>query len=542
MPGWPTVDRAGDHRLADALRRGDHGAPAELYDAYGVRLHDYACSLTGDGHSAAGAVHDALVTAYGRVDRLKDEARLRAWLYALTRVQVMARLAHRSGAPVRGVAEPSVDEPDDPELAALVYDALGEMDRLDRETLELSLRHGLTPAEAGTVLGLTSRQTATRLRRSRDHLENAAAAVILARVGRAHCPDLSAMLDSWEGPLTPLLRRRLSRHIGGCEVCTEGRHGKVAGERLLDKIPVAFPPLSLRRRFIATCLAPERGEARTLIMDRGESFDRDGFPVLAGHRSRRRSRRLAPVVIAGACVLAGTGAVIVANAASGGTMFQGAPSATQDAGVSAVPTPGRTETEPAEPDDLQDGPEDAGDPTPERTPAADPRPSRATPRPAATGATTRPATTRTRRPAAGARLSAGCPGDLDGSARVGLRARNAAVVWNASASTGLDVFPSAGSIRAGGSVAVWVTVDDPDTAGGGTVSFTSNGGRVSCRLSWDGRSQVSEPPSTGGPTRSPESTPQPNNPPGNPPGDPPDDFPDDSSATTALAESPAGLE
>ncbi|NUW36497.1 hypothetical protein HTZ77_34585 [Nonomuraea sp. SMC257] len=516
--------------MADALRRGDHGAPADLYDAYGVRLHDYACSLTGDGHSAAGAVHDALVTAYGRADRLRDETRLRAWLYALTRVQVMARLAHRSGVPVQGVAAPSVDEPDDPELAALVHDALSEMGRLDREALELSLRHGLTAHEAGSVLGLTSRRAATRLRRSRDHLENAAAAVVLARVGRAHCPDLSAMLDSWEGPLTPLLRRRLSGHIGGCEVCTEGRHRKVAAERLLDKVPVRFPPLSLRRRMIATCLAPERGEARTLILERGDSFDRDGFPVVPGHRPRRRPRRLAPVVIAGACVLVVTGAVIVANAAGDDSAFRAAPSA------SAVPTPPRQTgeqpeeqaQEPAEDpaEDLADGPETGPGPTPGRsaTPTASARP---TPRAVVTAATTRPATSR--RPMASARLSAVCPGALDGSAKVGLRARNASVAWSASVTSGLDVFPSSGSIRAGGSVAVWVTVSDPDTAGGGTVSFASNGGRASCRLSWEGRAEVSEPP-TGEPTRLPDDTPSPDDPQGASP------------AGTALAESLTGQE
>ncbi|MEV0198893.1 sigma-70 family RNA polymerase sigma factor [Nonomuraea sp. NPDC050691] len=508
--------------MADALRRGDHGAPADLYDAYGVRLHDYACSLTGDGHSAAGAVHDALVTAYGRADRLRDETRLRAWLYALTRVQVMARLAHRSGVPVQGVAAPSVDEPEDPELAALVHDALGEMGRVDREVLVLSLRHGLTAQEAGSVLGLTSRRAATRLRRSRDHLENAAAAVVLARVGRAHCPDLSAMLDSWEGPLTPLLRRRLSGHIGGCEVCTEGRHRKVSAERLLDKVPVAFPPLSLRRRMIATCLAPERGEARTLIMERGDSFDRDGFPVVPGHRPRRRPRRLAPVVIAGACVLTATGAVIVANAAADGGASRAAPSATPDA--SAVLPSEAPEEKPAE--DLVDGPETGPGPTPERT-TTPTETARPTPRAVVTTATTRPVTSR--RPGASARLSAVCPGALDGSAKVGLRARNASVVWSASVTSGLDVFPSGGSIRKGGSVAVWVTVSDPDTAGGGTVSFASNGGRVSCRLSWEGRPQVSAPPPTGEPTP-PEDTPSPDDPQGASP------------ASTALAESLTGHE
>src|SRR4029450_315655 len=83
-----------------------------------------------------------------------------------------------------------LEEPADPEMSAVVRESLGELGRQEREVLELSLRHELTGIEVGAILGLTSRQVGARLARARDHLENAAGAVILARVGRAHCPDL----------------------------------------------------------------------------------------------------------------------------------------------------------------------------------------------------------------------------------------------------------------------------------------------------------------------------------------------------------------
>ncbi|WP_162794795.1 RNA polymerase sigma factor, partial [Nonomuraea lactucae] len=138
MPGWPTVDRAGDQRLVDALRRGDADAPALLHDAYAERLYDYAYSLTREGNTAADAVHDALVTAHGRVDRLRETARVRAWLYALTRFQAVARLAHRSGGPARGtLPAPTLDDSADEELAALVREALGELGATGREVLGL---------------------------------------------------------------------------------------------------------------------------------------------------------------------------------------------------------------------------------------------------------------------------------------------------------------------------------------------------------------------------------------------------------------------
>jgi RNA polymerase sigma factor (sigma-70 family) len=487
VPGWPTVDRADDQELVDALRRADTDAPAKLYDSYGERLHDYAYALIEQREAAADAVHDALVTAQGCVERLREPVRLRAWLYALTRFQVRARMAHRN-TPVDGLPLPDPERQEDPELADLVRETLGELSGNEREVVELSLRHGLTPGEVGAVLGLTSRQAATRLGRARDHLEIAAAAVVLARTGRAHCPDLSAMVDSWEGPLTPLLRRRLSGHIGGCEVCTEGRHRQVSAVRLLDLVPVAFPPISLRRRVIDTCVNPERDQTRTLITDRGDSFDRTGFPVAVERRSRRRRpRRLAPVVLAGACVLAATGAMVVMNGreAANSTLSPAATPSTSPEEQTVTP-------EPALDDELT--PEPTPTPSPSRTSGS----ATPTARPPAGRPSRKPATAPTsgrRRTAPGARLGTSCPASIEDAAKIGLSARHASVSWIATASQGLDVFPASGSIRAGGSLAIWVTVTDPTAAGSGRVSFTSNGGTATCSLSWRGqRAPQSDPP------------------------------------------------
>ncbi|MEV5554629.1 sigma factor [Nonomuraea wenchangensis] len=511
MPGWPTVDRAADHELVEALRRADTDAPAALFDSYGERLHDYAYRLTGEPDLSADAVHDALVSAQGWIERLREPGRLRPWLYALTRSQIGARLAHR-GTPPQGPPLPDLDGEPDPELADLVHETLGELAGVDREVLELSLRHGLTPSEVGAVLALTSRQAAARLARARDHLEIAVAAVVLARTGRAHCPDLSAMVDSWEGPLTPLLRRRLSGHIGGCEVCGERRRGQVDGGRLLDLVPVGYPPLSLRRRVIETCVSPGQDQTRTLIVERGEGFDRAGFPVAGERRSRRRGpRRLAPVVLAGACMLAATGTVVVIN---GGEMadktslrFAPAPAAPAASAVPSVYEPPAYD----EPSAYDESPEPVPDqdgmtPSPEPSPSASRRPAPDR-RPAATRPTTRPATLpstpprraparNTRRPAPAPRLGASCPKAVDdGAAQIRLSARGAAVSWLATASQGLEVSPASGSIKAGGSVRVRVTVTAPEDGGDGRVSFTSNGGTSTCSLSWDGgRSDDAGPP------------------------------------------------
>ncbi|GAA3441535.1 hypothetical protein Pve01_23750 [Planomonospora venezuelensis] len=500
----------------EALRRADTQAPASLFDAYAERLNDYACSLLADRDGAAEAVHDALVTAQGRADLLQDAGRLRSWLYALVRSRCAARPRGGHGAAPPSLPLPAVDGHDDPrerELAALVHEVLGELGGQEREVLELSLRHDLGTGEVGAVVGLSSRQAAARLGRARDHLENAAAAVVLAKVGRAHCPDLSAMVDSWEGPLTPMLRRRLSGHIARCEVCTERRGRHVSAGRLLDMVPVVFPPLSLRRRVVETCVNPELDEVRAAIVEAGGPFDRTGFPVAGGSRPsgaagasgsrravrRRKPRRSVPVIVAAVCVLAATAGMITLTGldlSGGRTGTAEAAPGTEPAMITFAPpaepapsdtapteTPSAEESPPPEP--IAEGTRPAAT-VPVPAPGTDRRPSSRRPR------ATRPPTPRP----APARLAVSCPSDIgQGSGQIRLTAHNAVIEWSATASGGLVIQPARGRLRSGANGVIWVTSTGLAESGSGQVVFRSDGGGVSCAISWEApEPAASEPP------------------------------------------------
>jgi RNA polymerase sigma factor (sigma-70 family) len=504
VPGWPSTDRAYDQRLVEALRRVDAHAPAELYDAYAERLHDYACSLLDEPATATEAVHDALVSAHECVRRLAEPGRLRAWLYALTRFQCLTRAR---ATPPHGTSPPAPDpysdvypdqddgsyDTEDPELHDLVHEVSAELDRAERETLELSLRHNLAPAEVAAVLRLTSRQVTAQLGRARDQLENAAAAVLLARTGRAHCPDLSAMVDSWEGPLTPMLRRRLSGHVSGCEICVERKRRQVSAARLLDLVPPELPPLSLRRRVIDTCVSPDREQTRTLISRRNEHVDKAGFPIMVERRSRRRPRRMAPVLVAAGCVLAAAGVVIVLSGAGDHGPAGNAQAAPTDDGPPVFTfDPDSVPEEEAEQEEL---PDESPEPSRTRTPPAVPTtapPSRAT----GPSASRSPRASRRPAPEAGPRLSISCPGDLgeSGMGRIELAARGKAVAWSAKATGGVSVSPPRGSVRAGRGVGIWVTVADPGQPGAGRVFFRSASGNSSCVITWSGQDGAPDPP------------------------------------------------
>ncbi|WP_214104981.1 RNA polymerase sigma factor [Acrocarpospora catenulata] len=516
MPGWPNVGRADENRLLEALRQGDAHAPASLYDAYADRLTDYAYGQLRDLDAAADAVHDAMVTAQASANRLSEPGRLRAWLYALTRYQCVARAAGRTATGLTG-PQPGLEDAEDPELAAVVVDALGELSRPEREVLELSVRHGLSGGEVSVVLGLTTRQVGARLNRARDHLENAGAAVVLARVGRAHCPAVSAMLDSYEGPVGVALRRRLSKHISGCEVCVEGKQRHVSAGRLLDLVPIMFPPLSLRRRVVDTCVNPDRGETRVLIAGRSEKFDGEGFPVTAafpaqekrGRRAApRRSRRALPVVAALACAVAAAGTL---------------------AWAAGSEEPGKIKIEAMRPPSTQpllnptDGPlQDPAEETPEEpdtvaeTPESDPEPTarpQLSARPTSTVSQPRPTATKTRAPRPGApALSLSCPGDMGdtGGDVIWVSARNAAINWTATVTGGVSVSSTKGRLKAGATGRVTVNVEDPKSSGSATIAFRSAGGNPVCRVSWRGEDPGSPPngvPEPTPPVRTPTPTP-----------------------------------
>ncbi|GIH39123.1 hypothetical protein Mco01_21230 [Microbispora corallina] len=528
MPGWPDVGRADDHRLLEALRRGDSHAPSSLYEAYADRLADYACTLTPDPDAAADAVHDALVAAQACVDRLKEPVRLRAWLYALTRFHCAVRSRGRTGATGPTAVLSTAEESDDPSLAALVHEALAELGGNEREVLHLAVRHGLSTGEAASVLGLTSRQVSARLGRARDHLENAAAAIVLARVGRAHCPDLSALVDSgvgasWQdGPLGTALRKRLSRHIADCKICGEGRARHVSADRLLDLIPIAFPPLSLRRRVLDTSLNPEREGTRRAAVERA-GFDRRGFPVVPEGRSRRtrgraRRTRATPIMLAAACVFGTAGGLALVSGQAPASHLEAVripPTPPRD-DLGFGPSGGAQET-PPETAGPEESPEPSGTPDEGGTPSS--APTVRAPRAPAPAPQSRPRPSRapagrppTRTPAA-ASLSASCPGDIGSAAGsvINLSAREAAAEWTATTTDGLAVSPAHGRLKAGATGRITVAVVDPGVPGSGAVTFRSAAGSPSCHISWRGQEGTGDAdPEPDPPSDTPSSTPEAN--------------------------------
>lgn len=242
-----------DAELARRATDGDQAAWAAIYDTYADRLHDYCQSIVRDRHEAADVLHDAFVTAATKIGQLRDPSKLRPWLYAICRTQALAALRKRAREAPAEVAEmtPPVLDHDsyaDTELRELIGRAAGGLEARDRAVLFLHLRHGLDGKDLGTALGVSAHHATVLLGRVRTNVERSLSALLVGRTGRGDCAALDALLGGWDGALSPLIRKRVARHIDRCEVCGERRRRMVSPLALLGSMPVVPAPAGLRER------------------------------------------------------------------------------------------------------------------------------------------------------------------------------------------------------------------------------------------------------------------------------------------------------
>ena len=84
-----------DSDLVSAASAGDQSALAEIYDRYADRIHDFCHSMLRDRHEAADAMQDTFVLAVSRLDQLRDPKKLRPWLFAIARNEVLRKSRQR---------------------------------------------------------------------------------------------------------------------------------------------------------------------------------------------------------------------------------------------------------------------------------------------------------------------------------------------------------------------------------------------------------------------------------------------------------------
>jgi RNA polymerase sigma factor (sigma-70 family) len=282
-----------DSEVVAAIVAGDPAGLAEAYDRYAGPLYVFCQAMLREPADAADVVQDTFVIAAPRMSALRDPQRLRPWLYTVARNECLRRLRVRSLQAPLEEAPDMTDEAADvaadmekAELRALVREALPGVGPAEQEVLDLQLRHGLASSEVASVLGVSRNHAHALMSRARGQLETALGALVVARSGRRDCPELDAMLDSWDGRLTVLVRKRINRHTERCAVCSRRRDQEMTPAMLLGMAPVlALPlaaslPAALRDQVMRAVFgsSPAAVAHRAALGRTPYSFGHQGFP------------------------------------------------------------------------------------------------------------------------------------------------------------------------------------------------------------------------------------------------------------------------
>jgi hypothetical protein len=155
------------------------------------------------------------------------------------------------------------------------------------------------------VLGVSRGHANALYARARDQLTACLGDLLVARTGRADCSGLRQILADWDGQLTILLRKRLSRHIERCDTCTGRRQrelvpallglspgvalaGAAAAEAFRDAAAPAGAhaaglPAAVKTQTLAAATGQADVTAAAKAGAQASAFGKNGFPKPAHH-------------------------------------------------------------------------------------------------------------------------------------------------------------------------------------------------------------------------------------------------------------------
>jgi len=298
-------DSRSDQQVVTDHVAGDPTALAVIYDRYADKIYDTAAAMLHDRDEAADVMQDVFLVASERLAQLRDRSRLKPWLFAILRNQVYTRTKQRNRTRTVDFTSPETPEMAAPidhraeagsaayaELAELVRSAASGLDERDQLALEYSVRGELSGEDLADALGVSLEQSYVVIHRMRERVERALGALTVARMGRDDCADLADVLAGWDGRFSVLVRKRVARHIGGCDVCEETKR-RFAVIPLISAAPAFAAPVELRRTVL------ERAAQRASTPSVTYGFEAPGgFPDVPRRHSRMIVGLVAGVLVA----------------------------------------------------------------------------------------------------------------------------------------------------------------------------------------------------------------------------------------------------
>ena len=145
-----SMNKATDAELVARALRDDQQAVAEIYNRYVHAIYSFCRSRLRNDGDAADATQHTFVRAASRLTQLREPQKLRPWLYAIARNQILST-APLASQTVDGEWKDSLASSDPrPEIdlvrvdmSAQLWEAADGLQPRDQEVLELHIRHGL---------------------------------------------------------------------------------------------------------------------------------------------------------------------------------------------------------------------------------------------------------------------------------------------------------------------------------------------------------------------------------------------------------------
>lgn len=224
-----------------SFQNGDIGAFERIYAKHRSSLIATASNMITNRTDAVDLVHDVFTIAIERLHQLENPAALTPWLFQILRREIYRRRRHWRTTMSVGIVEVDISHlaaPEDPlyeaarsiadETASIVRQSLSGLDHRDQILFAAATRQHLFGSETlntsdpspGDWSDSTSRMMILRMR---ERLAASRSAYLVARFGQRSCPQLRQLLRDWDSTFSPLIRKRISRHIDTCVRCQQTR-------------------------------------------------------------------------------------------------------------------------------------------------------------------------------------------------------------------------------------------------------------------------------------------------------------------------------
>ncbi|WP_185893633.1 RNA polymerase sigma factor, partial [Streptomyces sp. WAC08241] len=254
--GSDRTDTFPDRRTVEAARDGDARAVERLTAGALPLVYNVVGRAAETDLDVDDIVQDTMVAVIRALPDLRDAAKFRSWLVAIAVRQLTdARRRARSGrlTTLEHTDERHAPEPDFATLFLLRQSLSAEQRQVAAATAWLDPSHRdllslwwleacgrLSRKDIAVAMNLPAAHLAVQVQRMKTQLDVARTVVrALSRVPR--CAELAELAGPDDPAPSPLLRKRIARHLRSCEPCGRPAGRLVPPERLLAGLPLLVP-------------------------------------------------------------------------------------------------------------------------------------------------------------------------------------------------------------------------------------------------------------------------------------------------------------